>query len=42
MISQGPAGRPKIEFILAQHPWMENDCQLADLVLPTHTMLEVR
>ena len=31
---------PKIEFILAQHPWMENDCQLADLVLPSLTQME--
>jgi len=31
---------PKIEFILAQHPWFENDCQLADLVLPSLTVME--
>ncbi|MCR4394732.1 MAG: molybdopterin-dependent oxidoreductase, partial [Dehalococcoidales bacterium] len=31
---------PKIEFILAQHPWMENDCQFADIVLPVSTKLE--
>jgi molybdopterin guanine dinucleotide-containing S/N-oxide reductase-like protein len=31
---------PKVEFILAQHPWMENDCQLADLILPVSTKLE--
>jgi trimethylamine-N-oxide reductase (cytochrome c) len=31
---------PKIEFILAQHPWMENDCQFADLVLPVSTKME--
>jgi len=31
---------PQVEFILAQHPWMENDCQLADLVLPSLTVLE--
>jgi len=31
---------PKIEFILAQHPWMENDCQLADLILPAITVME--
>jgi len=30
----------KIEFILAQHPWMENDCQFADIVLPTNTKFE--
>ncbi|MCX8032201.1 MAG: molybdopterin-dependent oxidoreductase [Thermoleophilia bacterium] len=33
---------PKIEFILAQHPWMENDCLLADLVLPSLTVLETK
>ncbi len=32
---------PKIEFILAQHPWMENDCLYADLVLPVNTTIEV-
>ncbi len=32
--------QPKIEFILAQHPWFENDCQMADLVLPSLTALE--
>jgi molybdopterin guanine dinucleotide-containing S/N-oxide reductase-like protein len=31
---------PKLEFILAQHPWMENDCQFADLVLPVTTKFE--
>lgn len=31
---------PKVEFILAQHPWMENDCQFADLVLPVSTKFE--
>jgi molybdopterin guanine dinucleotide-containing S/N-oxide reductase-like protein len=31
---------PSIEFVLAQHPWMENDCLLADLVLPSLTVLE--
>jgi len=31
---------PKIEFILAQHPWMENDCQFADIILPVSTKLE--
>jgi trimethylamine-N-oxide reductase (cytochrome c) len=33
---------PKIEFIVAQHPWMENDCGFADLVLPANTKFEVR
>ncbi len=31
---------PKIEFILAQHPWFENDCLFADIVLPANTKLE--
>jgi trimethylamine-N-oxide reductase (cytochrome c) len=31
---------PKIEFILAQHPWMENDCLFADLILPVSTKFE--
>jgi len=31
---------PKIEFILAQHPWMENDCRFADLILPVNTKFE--
>jgi len=31
---------PKIEFILAQHPWMENDCLFADIVLPVNTKHE--
>jgi anaerobic selenocysteine-containing dehydrogenase len=32
---------PKIEFVLAQHPWLENDCIYADIVLPISTTLEV-
>ena len=31
---------PKIEFILAQHPWLENDCLLADIILPGNTIFE--
>jgi hypothetical protein len=31
---------PKIEFFLVQHPWMENDCHFADLLLPVNTKLE--
>ena len=31
---------PKIEFILNQHPWLENDCMYADLLLPVNTKLE--
>jgi molybdopterin guanine dinucleotide-containing S/N-oxide reductase-like protein len=30
----------KVEFILAQHPWMENDCLLADIILPSNTLFE--
>ena len=29
-----------IEFILAQHPWLENDCLFADIILPVTTTLE--
>jgi trimethylamine-N-oxide reductase (cytochrome c) len=32
---------PKIEFILAQHPWLENDCLFADIILPSCTKFEV-
>jgi anaerobic selenocysteine-containing dehydrogenase len=31
---------PKIEFIVAQHMWLENDCQFADIILPVNTKLE--
>ncbi|MDR2107935.1 MAG: molybdopterin-dependent oxidoreductase [Coriobacteriales bacterium] len=31
-----------IEFILVQHPWMENDTVFADIVLPIRTMMECR
>jgi anaerobic selenocysteine-containing dehydrogenase len=33
---------PSIEFIVAQHPWMENDCLFADVILPVNTKLEER
>lgn len=33
---------PNLEFVLAQHPWLENDCLFADIILPTTTKLEVR
>ena len=32
---------PKIEFILAQHPWLENDCFMADIILPVSTLYEI-
>ncbi len=30
----------QLEFILVQHPWMENDCFFADIILPVNTMFE--
>ncbi|MFC1911002.1 molybdopterin dinucleotide binding domain-containing protein, partial [Chloroflexota bacterium] len=32
---------PKIECVVAQHPWLENDCLLADIILPSNTTFEV-
>jgi anaerobic selenocysteine-containing dehydrogenase len=32
---------PKIECIVAQHLWLENDCLFADIILPANTTLEV-
>ncbi len=32
---------PEIETIVAQHPWLENDCLFADIILPSCTHLEV-
>ncbi|MCL2110774.1 MAG: molybdopterin-dependent oxidoreductase [Clostridiales bacterium] len=31
----------EIEFVVAQHPWLENDCYLADLILPVQTKFEM-
>ena len=31
---------PRVEFMLAQHPWLENDCQFADIILPSNTKFE--
>jgi anaerobic selenocysteine-containing dehydrogenase len=31
---------PKIETIVAQHPWLENDCLFADIILPVSTKFE--
>ncbi len=31
---------PDVEFMFAQHPWLENDCLMADIVLPVNTKLE--
>ncbi len=30
----------KIEFILCQHPWLENDCMFADIIMPSNTKFE--
>ncbi|MFW2365953.1 MAG: molybdopterin-dependent oxidoreductase [Desulforhopalus sp.] len=30
-----------VECIVAQHPWFENDCVYADIVLPANTYMEV-
>jgi len=32
---------PDIEFIVAQQPWLENDCILADIILPVQTKFEM-
>ena len=31
---------PKIECIVVQHPWLENDTVFADIILPINTKLE--
>jgi trimethylamine-N-oxide reductase (cytochrome c) len=31
---------PKIEFVLTEHPWLENDTLLSDIILPTTTRME--
>jgi len=30
----------KLDFVLAQHIWMENDCLFADILLPVNTLME--
>jgi trimethylamine-N-oxide reductase (cytochrome c) len=32
---------PKIETIVVQHPWLENDALYADIILPSNTTMEV-
>jgi anaerobic selenocysteine-containing dehydrogenase len=32
---------PQVECIVAQHPWLENDCLFADIILPANTHMEV-
>jgi trimethylamine-N-oxide reductase (cytochrome c) len=34
------ARHPKIEFIVSQHPWMEDGCLYSDIILPVNTKLE--
>ncbi|MCE5253049.1 MAG: molybdopterin-dependent oxidoreductase, partial [Actinomycetia bacterium] len=31
---------PSIECVVAQHPWLENDCLMADIILPAATRFE--
>jgi molybdopterin guanine dinucleotide-containing S/N-oxide reductase-like protein len=31
---------PKIEFVLVQHPWLEDDCLYGDMILPVNTKFE--
>ena len=31
----------EIECVVAQHPWLENDCYLADIILPVQTKYEM-
>ncbi len=31
---------PKIEFVVTQHPWLENGCLYSDIILPVNTKLE--
>jgi anaerobic selenocysteine-containing dehydrogenase len=33
--------KPTIECIVAMHPWLENDCLMADIILPGSTRFEV-
>jgi len=32
---------PEIECIVAQHPWLENDCYMADIIFPVSTKYEM-
>ena len=34
-------GTSQVECIVAQHPWLENDCLFADIILPANTHMEV-
>jgi anaerobic selenocysteine-containing dehydrogenase len=33
--------QPTIECVVAQHPWFENDCLMADIILPVSTRFEM-
>ena len=33
--------KPSIECIVAMHPWLENDCLMADIILPGATRFEM-
>ena len=33
--------KPSIECIVAMHPWLENDCLMADIILPGSTRFEM-
>lgn len=33
---------PSLEFVLVQHPWMENDTKFADIILPVTTTFETQ
>ena len=39
-LHRGPA-EALIECIVAQHPWLENDCLMADIILPASTRFEM-
>ena len=34
-------GTSQVECIVAQHPWLENDCLFSDIILPANTHMEV-
>ena len=39
--AQEAYGSAQLECIVIQHPWLENECTLADIILPSNTHLEV-
>jgi molybdopterin guanine dinucleotide-containing S/N-oxide reductase-like protein len=38
---QALSNAEEVETIVAQHPWLENDCLFADIILPANTYMEV-